>query len=519
MAEKYLKLYHSDRTVKTLAQYMEKVKIPTSRISVKDLFNQNRQLIFNQMSVKEMMDYATEIKKNVFTADDLREDMTLPCPCVLQIKATLITRELAISQTNFEVLTDNVYAFQDEFIDSIVQNQDYVIDKSTRKFRPDCSVWGWFKSKYYVGGYDGFGSTLGIHRNDQDVKFTDISKFVINLSTQVSAQGGTFSITLPIINSYEQLKKVYPYKSDKKDDIVNVMSNYLSYTDKTAEQQDIYSFGDKSQYFYHRVGLNHVEQNFFNWLIQSNDLLFMSFETLELEKTVSGKVFDMIGLVDDVTVSVDANGSGTVTVTGRDLMKLLFDDSCLFFNVSTAWGPSQIFSNTESMNKQGDITDADVQRGRQAGPLNRIRNLGTAIDVFAHPFNRSIDFVMKGVISQLANIEVVPSTIFENWGNRRTRFAELYPDASFNTAGGGGGNGGSGNGLTGEGLPQLNNTDFNSGVDTNPNKGMLQKEYEEQGGTTGVISDNGVPASPVEENMKQMQLPKDLQLDLGRRFY
>ena len=165
-----------------------------------------------------------------------------------------------------------------------------------------------------------------------------------------------------------------------------------------------------------------MEKNYFNWLIQSNDLIFISFEELQIEKNTGSRVFDMIGLVESVTVSQDANGTGRVVVSGKDLMKLISDDNSLFFNVSAANGTSKLFSNTESLGKQGDIREADYVSGMKATPENRLRWTTGQLDVFAAPFNRTINFVIKGVISQLANIEIVPDYVFDSWGDFRTKY-------------------------------------------------------------------------------------------------
>ena len=77
----YLTLYHHDSSVKTLAEYMEAEHIPTRVISVDELFDYNRDMIFNQMSLNEKAEYAKQKGKDSITSDDLTSDMTLPCPC------------------------------------------------------------------------------------------------------------------------------------------------------------------------------------------------------------------------------------------------------------------------------------------------------------------------------------------------------------------------------------------------------------------------------------------------------
>lgn len=81
----YIWLYHNDNTVKTLSDFIERAYI--YGISPQDLFDYNRDLIFQQMSPQEKTEYMKSLgKKGKLTAADLKVDMTLPCPCNLQDK-------------------------------------------------------------------------------------------------------------------------------------------------------------------------------------------------------------------------------------------------------------------------------------------------------------------------------------------------------------------------------------------------------------------------------------------------
>ena len=189
----------------------------------------------------------------------------------------------------------------------------------------------------------------------------------------------------------------------------------------------------------------------------------------------------MIGLVENVSVNVDASGRGSVSVSGKDLMKLITDDNSLFFNTSSASGESRIFSNTESAGKQGDIRDADMIGGSENGPENRLRLSTNQIDVFALPFNRSIDFVIKGVISQLANIEVVPDYVFTSWGDARTKFRDFLSYQEVEETAPAGDESESEN---------LNNSEFITGMEFNQNKGKdwtidSGKSFIDEGTTPG----------------------------------
>lgn len=430
-----LTLYHNNPDLKTLKDFMDANNI--TGISVDELFDfryneekSNRDLFFEQMTASEKAEYSAQIGKSPLSASDLKSDMTLPCPCIFKIKAEYVTRDIAIAQTNFQENVDDVYAFANSMIQNILNNPGYYSINSSRKESPRCSVWGWFKSLNY-GGITSNGTYITqTYTGQENGNFTNISDFILNVSTNVSAQGGSFSITLPIIRAIPQQQTEVYY--DKEDEVAggNILDypSYSEYNRKFASptqmlSYDSYKNGDVKN-FYHKVGLSSMEKNYFNWLIQSNDLIFIAFEELEMEKVNGSRIFDMIGLVESVTVSTDSNGTGRVTVNGKDLMKLITDDNSLFFNQSTCWGKSRIFLNTESLGKQGDIRDADIVGSMQSGPENRLRWTGNQLDVFAKPFNRTISFVLKGVISQLANIEVVPDYIFTSWGDSRTRYQD-----------------------------------------------------------------------------------------------
>lgn len=249
-----------------------------------------------------------------------------------------------------------------------------------------------------------------------------------------------------------------------------------------------------------------MDDNYFNWLIQSNDLIFISFEELELESESGSKVFDMIGLVENVSVNVDASGRGSVSVSGKDLMKLITDDNSLFFNTSSASGESRIFSNTESAGKQGDIRDADMIGGSENSPENRLRLSTNQIDVFALPFNRSIDFVIKGVISQLANIEVVPDYVFTSWGDARTKFRDFLSYQEVEETAPAGAEYESEN---------LNNGEFVTGMEFNQNRG---KDWTIDGGKSAksLIDEGTTPGSARSLNgLSEIRLGGDPRINDG----
>lgn len=398
-------------------------------ITPEELFELNRGFIWQQY---------TELDKDIhkrrfgtYPEDEsyLNMESFLPNPCVLKINPSRVTAELAISQTNAQVNTEDFYCFAYEKIQDIFQNDGYRVSDSEKR-NPTCSVFGWFKSLYFATR----GENDIKKKNDKIDEFADLSKYIISLSTSVTENGGSFTIKLPIINSNV---------SDWITTEVNESSNKdLSIRGGVTKDENVIKFNKE---YYSKSCFNEIESNYFNWLISSNDLIFISFEKLDIElkrenKTddsdnfeigtmISNGVFDMIGLVDDVKVISNAQSSDAyVEVTGRDLMKLLIEDGSFFFDYSTTSDPSSVFANEQSFGKQGDIRDADKINNVYNNPINRLRRIGGEIDVFANRINMDISYVLKGVISRLANVEIVPGYVFDSWGEDRTKYVELEPE-------------------------------------------------------------------------------------------
>lgn len=434
MAEKdnnnYIWLYHRFRSVKTLKDFMEREKI--YNITEKEFLDLNRELIWQQYSESDKEKEKELNGKWPSSSSDLTEQSWLPCPCNLRIQPTKVTAELAISQTNFQSDTGDFYAFAADEISKIIQDEGYQITSASKK-APTVQVFGWFKSLYYLGIY----KEQNINLNKKTGEFSDISKHIISLSTLVGKDGGSFSIKLPIIKADSQIGFIL---NDDRE--VIAQKGYGNAGGQFSPSQHSFRYGNE---MYSKNPFAFSEANYFNWLISSNDLLFISFEKLEMEKKssvlptgdddnfsvqtkIANQVYDMIGLVDEVRVVNDSSGAqGYIEVTGRDLMKLLIEDGSFFFNPSTTSDPSMVFQNEQSYGKQGDIKEADQMNNTYNNPINRLRRVTGEIDIFANRINMDLSYILKGVISQLANVEVVPGYVFDSWGEERTTFVELQP--------------------------------------------------------------------------------------------
>lgn len=422
----YILLYHRGGDM-DISKFMERNHI--YGIEPKDLFEINKDFIFEQMSDSDKKKEKEKFGKYPESGSDLKLESILPAPCVLKTNPNKITAELSISQTNAQINTDDFYAFADEKIQDILQNEGFRADTSSKK-PVDCQVFGWFKSLYWIGKNTGGGTNW---LNKKTSQFSDLSKYIISLATTVTNNGGSFVIKLPIISARNLGITQITSEVNNKD---------FGFLPKSVKGGTAYRFGDN---YYSKSEFDDIESNYFNWLISSNDLIFISFEKLEIEKkrnewalgdedsfslesVISSGVYDMIGLVDDVKVVTNSQSSEAhVEITGRDLMKLLIEDGTFFFNPSTTSDPSTVFGNVQSAGKQGDIKEADFMNNSFNNPVNRLRRVTGEIDIFSNRINMDIGYILKGVISQLANVEVVPGYVFDSWGNDRTKFIELKP--------------------------------------------------------------------------------------------
>ena len=426
MENKIIFIFHRSKRVKAIEDLIKSEHI---NMSPEDLFNLNKALIFQQMTEADKTAFKDEYGTWPNSPDDLKVKMTLPCPCNLKVDSTKITSTLAINATNFQAEDNDYFAFANREIQAILQNEGYQVDTLSKR-NLDCQVFGWFKSLYHIGKSG--DKVLSTKRHDS--QFADLSKHIISLATSVTENGGSFTIKLPIINS-----RMASMSNFSKGQIAT-----WGHAHKAGAEYNFEEGGGGSNYFA-KSAYSGIESNYFNWLISSNDLLFISFEKLEMEisrgekvsgdadnfdidSLISDGVYDMICLVDDVTVVGEAGSAEAhVEITGRDLMKLLIEDGTFFFQQSTTSDPSQVFANEQSYGKQGDIMEADYLSGKMNDPINRIRTIRYELQPFTERGSLEIGYILKSVISKLTNVEVVPDYVFDSWGDDRTKYIDLIP--------------------------------------------------------------------------------------------
>lgn len=248
----------------------------------------------------------------------------------------------------------------------------------------DLTVYAWIRSINRPGS------------NVQNGAWINISPFVEALNTTVTKAGGVFNMLLSPANvSYDSFLG-WEIENMKGYDIQSAFSG----SRQDAIFQTAISKSDKEN---NLIRINH----FFKTVLRENDLIYIRFEKLAMERErtqksfgasdVPGNVYDMIGLVDAVGVSTSGSQVST-QVQGRDLMKLLIEDGSIFF-------PEQIGQNI--------FTDKDSKLARR----NLIEFYGHSLINAGYSF-KPISTILKFIFNKFSNLGMVPSSVFSGYGDK-----------------------------------------------------------------------------------------------------
>lgn len=337
----------------------------------------------------------------------------------------------SIYKINQTIIENKKYkAFVEKEVRKLLYNPDYkkinITDNdlngskeygSIYKKMNNISVWVWAKSIDYECGS----------------KLIDITPFIIDVNTNTGENGGNFSFTLPHLT-------FTPKKDGNIDIPVTWMydKNFESFISKNS----LHTIKEFSSY---DIKCDHIDDNdelksngqiltrnmsYFNTILQKNDMVFIRYERLKMDKTygnfksnefneispsdLPNNVYDMIGLIDTVSNSSNPEQTEqTISVKGRDLSKLLIDDS--IYNFIVGYGvksKDQILQNANPDKSTGRVT---MNVGEQEF------NVGGGIaqdNVFNFFETHSIDEWIVFIFSQLTNSVVVPDSLFNSYQDR-----------------------------------------------------------------------------------------------------
>lgn len=235
------------------------------------------------------------------------------------------------------------------------------IDIST--IEENCQVWMYVKSIDKLLDISSFVNTLTISK-------TDIGQFSIDLlPIEISINRESNDIEAVFISSSRGREYLNDYQVKQIDGTLN-----LSFYEKYCQQ---------------------------------NDCVFIRFEKLQLEEDINvtkfgshqievskvdipSQIFDMIGLVDNISSSVNfENTDYSVSISGRDLMKTLVEDGAYLIDLTFAKGAENM------MFFLGDAQDKSFKR-------NFVTNGG--FEYLFKEFFDPLDTYMGFIVNQLSNV-------------------------------------------------------------------------------------------------------------------
>ena len=249
--------------------------------------------------------------------------------------------------------------------------------------------------------------------DDLTGKWMDVTPFVKSVNTNVDGNGGNFQIEFsPIMcEAYGPdgwVLRPKTVRNYEKNDIINqqtVSVAGIHEIDRSAKNK-----------FNPKAGTLRRNSLFFHHVVSPNDLVYIRFETMQMDyedrkKTaekfelnnddIPNRPYDMIGLVDTCLENTTGSTNDiTVTVSGRDLVKTIIDDGSYFY-ATPAHDLTTTFPN-----------------GPQDGLVQRLTANGR-YPILAEYSYRSIVDSMMFLMNCISGISIVPDSIFTGYGDRR----------------------------------------------------------------------------------------------------
>ena len=434
----------------------------------------NRDIILNSYS--DIAKYNLNLKQE--NGEDKQDasslitaDMPCPIPVTFFISVGDVTVDLIVNQSNLLFLDETVSEFsetdnssftvyQNKFFNEIIfktknnfnptsqlLNDEIENQRSLIRENPNPQVWIWCKSLNPRGVF-----------NENSI--FDLTDFIQNINTNQTETGGNFSIQLLSIEGF------LLFRGDELDGIWNPeTSNYIKFNnnsntnfffrkflDDLKSSRQVVIDNQNLDGYYNRVKINNVRspevfetqggeityirtEDFFKNLISENDVIFISFDKDKQffehkddffvnHMYLKNKDWDMIGLIDSNSISINYEGNEeSVSISGRDLTKLLIEDGSYFFAKSYANPENSdgIFFNVKIPNSGDSANTLNNRIDGSSKGVNRLITTGM-IDMLFNPEARNINFIMNLLISRLSNIEICHDDLFKYFSDKATRF-------------------------------------------------------------------------------------------------
>ena len=224
----------------------------------------------------------------------------------------------------------------------------------------------------------------------------DLTPFIDSVNTATAGEAGDWQIQLAPITCEIDADQSWKLKRANLTQFQSQGRFNYSYEDNLNDKD-----AKRNKFFFHQI-------------IQENDIIFIRFETLknetlrrkttddyEIDKSrIAGNIYDMIGLVDANSLSISPAGNEVaINVTGRDLMKLLIEDGSYFY-------PEALINQLSNNNTENIALKRTVVNGGFE-------------TLFKYTY-RPVQFSIKFIINQLANIGICPDDLFISYAGGPT---------------------------------------------------------------------------------------------------
>lgn len=219
---------------------------------------------------------------------------------------------------------------------------------------------------------------------------------------------------------YDVSPLVMACNTDKSFDSGNFSIEVAPITDETQIGKGLNQFSIRSKD-------GKTVQDFFSKYVQQNDVVFIRFEQLKKDSKIGTEgydygagevakskltkdlIWDMIGLVDKNTQNVIAeNSEYSVSITGRDLMKVLIEDGSYFIPLKYVEG------SQDRWFYGGSMESTWYKRNVVTGDFNYLMN-----STFM-----TIKNMAWSVIDVLSNLGIVPDDLFSACARRTKRYMD-----------------------------------------------------------------------------------------------
>lgn len=404
---------HSSPELKTVNDYCRQADSPAVKYASDEPSFLKIQGDDGLTNLERILASYTSVKEKTDNPESKQGELQIKVGTKFYIPADKIER-IGLLTEGIEVTSNNIAAFKAAKLAELEGDEKYVkkyntiaSEEQSGSFKdqyPDATVWLWCRSlsDTFVSADEG-GEMMG--------EILDITAFVETLEISNGRNGGNFKITLPPL--------VCELKTET-DSAGRSSSRYVIKKNSLKIYNTGGVDGKDTEYFAQGSMLDETgkRNNFlFHTIINENDVVFIRFETLGIEQeqrlkdkenlyvdkcNLSGRIYDMIGLVDINSQSVKSEGNDVNTdINGRDLIKLLIDDGTYFYALENSQGQLKLSG--------GSSTDNEL--------IQRVYS-DNSLYYLSLYFNTSIEHILKFIIQQLSNIKIVPNDLFSSYDQK-----------------------------------------------------------------------------------------------------